>query len=135
MLKVSPWKGIFWFGKRGKLAPRYVGPFKIIERIGTVAYQLELPQELRNIHDVFHVSNLRKCLSDESLTIPLKEVRVDEKLQFIEEQIEIMDETVKKLKRTHIPIVRVRWNTNHGPEFTWERKDRMQQKYPHLFPN
>ena len=134
MLKVSPWKGIFRFGKRGKLAPRYVGPFKILERIGTVAYRLELPQELSNIHDVFHVSNLKKCFSDESLIIPLKEVQIDDKLQFVEEPVEVTDRLVKKLKRSNIPIVKVRWNSKRGPEFTWEREDRMMEKYPHLFP-
>ncbi|KAD5507730.1 hypothetical protein E3N88_15433 [Mikania micrantha] len=88
MLKVSPWKGIFRFGKRGKLSPRFVGPFKILERIGPVAYRLELPLELSNIHDVFHVSNLKKCLTDESLIVPLEEIHIDEKLQFSEEPVE-----------------------------------------------
>ncbi|KAD0111625.1 hypothetical protein E3N88_44775 [Mikania micrantha] len=92
MLKVSPWKGIFRFGKRGKLSPRFVGPFKILERIGPVAYRLELPLELSNIHDVFHVSNLKKCLTDESLIVPLEEIHIDEKLQFSEEPVE--EETV-----------------------------------------
>ncbi|KAD6454386.1 hypothetical protein E3N88_09092 [Mikania micrantha] len=92
MLKVSPWKGIFRFGKRGKLSPRFVGPFKILERIGSVAYRLELPLELSNIHDVFHVSNLKKCLTDESLIVPLEEIHIDEKLQFSEEPVE--EETV-----------------------------------------
>ncbi|KAD7478941.1 hypothetical protein E3N88_02077 [Mikania micrantha] len=92
MLKVSPWKGIFRFGKRGKLSPRFVGPFKILERIGSVAYRLELPSELSNIHNVFHVSNLKKCLTDESLIVPLEEVHIDEKLQFSEEPVE--EETV-----------------------------------------
>ncbi|KAD2805301.1 hypothetical protein E3N88_38678 [Mikania micrantha] len=88
MLKVSPWKGIFRFKKRGKLSPRFVGPFKILERIGSVAYRLELPPELSNIHDVFHVSNLKKCLADESLIVPLDEIQIDEKLQFSEEPVE-----------------------------------------------
>ncbi|KAL8249674.1 hypothetical protein R6Q59_006542 [Mikania micrantha] len=87
MLKVSPWKGIFRFGKRGKLSPRFVGPFKILERIGSVAYRLELPPELGNVHDVFHVSNLKKCLVDETLIVPLKEIQIDEKLQFREEPV------------------------------------------------
>ncbi|KAD4586089.1 hypothetical protein E3N88_23690 [Mikania micrantha] len=133
MLKVSPWKGIVRFGKRGKLAPRYVGPFKILERIGSVAYRLELPPELNNIHDVFHVSSLKKCLLEESLAVPLEEIQIDEKLQFTEKPAEVMDRTVKKLKRSRIPIVKVRWNSKRGPEFTWEREDRMMEKYPHLF--
>ncbi|GJZ00796.1 putative reverse transcriptase domain-containing protein [Tanacetum coccineum] len=82
MLKVSPWKGVVRFGKRGKLNPRYVGPFKVIERVGMVAYKLELPQQLSRVHNTFHVSNLKKCLSDESLVIPLEELRVDDKLHF-----------------------------------------------------
>ncbi|KAD4982217.1 hypothetical protein E3N88_18888 [Mikania micrantha] len=121
MLKVSPWKGIFRFGKRGKLSPRFVGPFKILERIGSVAYRLELPLELSNIHDVFHVSNLKKCLNDESLIVPLEELQIDDKLQFTEEPVEVMDREVKVLKRSRIPIVKVRWNSQRGPEYTWER--------------
>ncbi|KAD1410637.1 hypothetical protein E3N88_42867 [Mikania micrantha] len=96
MLKVSPWKGIFRFGKRGKLSPRFVGPFKILERIGSVAYRLELPLELSNIHDVFHISNLKKCLNDESLIVPLEELQIDDKLQFTEEPVEVMDREVKE---------------------------------------
>ncbi|KAD6796155.1 hypothetical protein E3N88_07051 [Mikania micrantha] len=133
MLKVSPWKGIFRFGKRGKLSPRFVGPFKILERIGSVAYRLELPPELGNIHDVFHVSNLKKCLIDESLIVPLEEIHIDEKLQFSEEPVEVMDREMKVLKRSCIPIVKVRWNSQRGPEYTWEREDQMKLKYPHLF--
>ncbi|GJR54834.1 putative reverse transcriptase domain-containing protein [Tanacetum coccineum] len=91
MLKVSPWKGVVRFGKRGKLSPRYIGLFKILSRVGPVAYKLELPRELQGIHNTFHVSNLKNCLSDEDLIIPLDEVRIAEKLHFIEEPIEIMD--------------------------------------------
>ncbi|GKA55110.1 retrovirus-related pol polyprotein from transposon TNT 1-94 [Tanacetum coccineum] len=106
MLKVSPWKGVIRFGKRGKLSPRYIGPFKIIERIGPVAYKLELSDKLYGIHNTFHVSNLKKCLADENLVIPLEEIQLDDKLHFIKEPVEIMDREVKQLKQSRIPIVK-----------------------------
>ncbi|GKB87549.1 hypothetical protein Tco_0959821 [Tanacetum coccineum] len=118
MLKVSPRNGLIHFGKRVKLNPRYIRPFKILKRIGAVAYKLELPEELRNVHNTFHVSNLKKCLSDESLVIPMKELRLDDKLNFVEEPVEIMDREVKQLRQSRIPIVKVRWNSKRGPEFT-----------------
>ncbi|KAD4180246.1 hypothetical protein E3N88_28837 [Mikania micrantha] len=121
LLKVSPWKGVIRFGKRGKLNPRYIGPFEILKRIGPVAYQLNLPTELDGVHNVFHVSNLKKCLSDETLIVPLDEIQVDEQLRFVEEPVEIMDREVKQLKQSKIPIVKVRWNSKRGPEFTWEQ--------------
>ncbi|GJR46940.1 putative reverse transcriptase domain-containing protein [Tanacetum coccineum] len=133
MLKVSPWKGVVRFGKRGKLNPRYVGPFKVIERVGTVAYKLELPQPLSQVHNMFHVSNLKKCLSNESLVIPLEELRVDDKLHFVEDPVEVMDREIKQLKKIRIPIIKVRWNSKRGPEFTWECEDQFKQKYPYLF--
>ncbi|GJS70930.1 putative reverse transcriptase domain-containing protein [Tanacetum coccineum] len=132
-LKVLPWKGVVRFGKRGKLNPRYVGPFKVIERVETVAYKLELPQQLSRVQNTFHVSNLKKCLSDESLVIPLEELMVDDKLHFVEEPVEVMDREIKQLKRSRIPIIKVRWNSKRGPDFTWEREDQFKQKYPHLF--
>ncbi|GJT68408.1 putative reverse transcriptase domain-containing protein, partial [Tanacetum coccineum] len=135
MLKVAPWKGVMQFGKRGKLNPRYIGPFRIIEWIGPVAYHLELPQELSRVHNVFHVCNLKKCLSDDTLVIPLDEIQLDDKLNFVEEPVEIMDREVKQLKRSRIPIVKVRWNAQRGPEYTWEREDQFKSKYPHLFEN
>nr|GEZ69241.1 putative reverse transcriptase domain-containing protein [Tanacetum cinerariifolium] len=114
MLKVSPWKGFVHFGKRRKLNPRYVGPFKVLERIGDVAYKLDLPKELSRVHNTFHVSNLKKCHADEPLAVPLDELHFDDKLHFVEEPVEIMDREVKWLKKSRIPLVKVRWNSKRG---------------------
>ncbi|GKC89377.1 hypothetical protein Tco_1150026 [Tanacetum coccineum] len=108
MLKVSPWKGVICFGKWGKLNPCYIGPFKILAKVGTVGYQLELPEKLS---------------------------RIDDKLNFIEEPVEIIYREVKRLKKSRIPIVKVHCNSRRGPEFTWESEDQMKKKYPHLFAN
>ncbi|GJY45889.1 hypothetical protein Tco_0458442 [Tanacetum coccineum] len=109
MLKVSPWKGVVRFGKKGKLAPRFVGPFEILERIGHMAYRLRLPKELSSVHDTFHVSNLKKCLADANLHVLLDEMK---------ELWTLM-----------------RWNSEHGLEFTWECEDHIKAKYPQLFKN
>ncbi|GKB82415.1 hypothetical protein Tco_0949310 [Tanacetum coccineum] len=130
MLKVSPWKGVVRFGKKGKLAPIFVGPFKILERIGPVAYRLRLPEELSSVHDTFHVLNLKKCLAEANLHVPLDGIKVDKTLRFVEEPLEIMDRKVKTLERSKIPIVKVRWNSKRRPEFTWEREDHMKAYYP-----
>ncbi|GJV65048.1 hypothetical protein Tco_1475876 [Tanacetum coccineum] len=133
MLKVLPWKGVVHFGKRGKLNPRYVGPFKVLEKVGEVAYKLELPEELSRVHNTFHVSNLKKCHADEPLAVPLDGLHLDDKLHFVEEPLEIVGREVKRLKQSRIPLVKVRWNSKRGPEFTWEREDQFKKKYPHLF--
>nr|GEW45913.1 putative reverse transcriptase domain-containing protein [Tanacetum cinerariifolium] len=99
----------------GKLAPRYVGPFKILERIGPVAYRLRLPKELIGVHDTFHVSNLKKHLGNANLHVPLNEIKIDKSLHFVEEPVEIMDREVKSLKRSRIPLVKVHWNSKRGP--------------------
>nr|GEW93364.1 retrovirus-related Pol polyprotein from transposon TNT 1-94 [Tanacetum cinerariifolium] len=125
MLKVSPLNGVIRFRKRGKLNLRYIGPFKILDMIGLVAYKLELPEELSNVHSTLHVSNIKKWLSDESLIIPVKELQLDDNLNFVEEPVEVMDREVKQLKQSHIPIVKVRWNSKRGPEFTWKHEDQI----------
>ncbi|GJT14284.1 hypothetical protein Tco_0861326 [Tanacetum coccineum] len=112
LLKGMHWKGVVRFGKKSKLAPRYVGPFEILEKIGLVAYRLRLPEELNSMHDTFHVSNLKKCLADANLHVPLDEIKVDKTLCFVEEPVEIMDRDIKKLKRRNIALVKVRWNSN-----------------------
>ncbi|GKA47671.1 hypothetical protein Tco_0740554 [Tanacetum coccineum] len=97
--------------------------------------KLELPEELSNVHSTFYVSNLKKCLSDESLIIPMKELRLDDKLNFVEEPVEIIDREVKQLNQSRIPIVKVRRNSKRGPKFMWEREYQIRAKYPHLFSN
>nr|GFA13511.1 putative reverse transcriptase domain-containing protein [Tanacetum cinerariifolium] len=113
--------------------PRYVGPFKVLERVGDVSYKLDLPEELSKVHNIFHVSNLKKCHADEPLVVPLDGLHFDDKLHFVEEPVEIIDREVKQLKRSRIPLVKVRWNSKRGPEFTWECEDQFRKKYPHLF--
>ncbi|GJT94298.1 hypothetical protein Tco_1083143, partial [Tanacetum coccineum] len=120
--------------KRRKLLEFQVGD-KILTKVGTIAYRLELPEQLSRVHSTFHVSNLKKCFSDEPLAIPLDEIHVDDKLNFIEEPVKIIDREVKRLKQSRIPIMKVRWKSRRGPEYTWEREDQMQKKYPHLFAN
>nr|GEV84406.1 putative reverse transcriptase domain-containing protein [Tanacetum cinerariifolium] len=120
-------------GKWGKLNPRYVGPFKVLDKVGTVTYKLELSQELSRVHNTFHVSNLKKFHANEPLAVPLDGLHADDKLHFVEEPVDIMDREVKRLKRSRIPLVKVKWNSKRGLEFMWEREDQFRKKYPHLF--
>nr|GEW49707.1 putative reverse transcriptase domain-containing protein [Tanacetum cinerariifolium] len=133
LLRVSTWKGIVHFGKRGKLSPRYIRPFKILARVGPVAYTLELPGELKGIYSTFHVSNLKKCLAEDDVVVPIDEIQLDDKLHKIKEPVEVMDREVKRLKQSRIPIVKVCWNSQRGLEITWEREDQIKKKYPYLF--
>ncbi|GJZ50637.1 putative reverse transcriptase domain-containing protein, partial [Tanacetum coccineum] len=106
---------------------------KVLEKVRAIAYKLELQQELSRVHNTFHVSNLKRCYSDDPLTVPLDGLHVDDKLQFVEEPVKIMDREVKQLRHSRVPIVKVRWNSKRGPEFTWECEDQFKKKYPHLF--
>nr|GEU34083.1 putative reverse transcriptase domain-containing protein [Tanacetum cinerariifolium] len=133
MLKVSPWKGAVRFGKCRKLSPHYIGPFRILARVGYVAYTLELPEELKGIHSTFHVSNLKKFLTEGDIVVSIDEIQLDDKLHMIEEPVKIVDREVKRLKQSRIHIVKVCWNSQRGPEFTWEREDQIKKKYPDLF--
>ncbi|GJS74370.1 putative reverse transcriptase domain-containing protein [Tanacetum coccineum] len=124
---VSPWKGAVHFRKRRKLSPRYIGLFKILARVGPVAYTL------KGIHSTFHISNLKKCLAKGDIVVLIDEIQLDDKLHMIEELVEVVDREVKRLKQSRIPIVKVCWNSQRGPEFTWECEDQIKKKYPHLF--
>ncbi|KAK1415113.1 hypothetical protein QVD17_30884 [Tagetes erecta] len=133
MLKVSPWKGVIRFRKRGKLSPRFIGPFKIIDRVGKVAYRLELPEELNGIHNTFHVSYLRKCLADETACVPLNDIEVNEKLNYVEKPVAILDHKVKQLRNKEINQVKVQWKHRRGSDTTWESEEEMKKYYPELF--
>ncbi|KAJ9552734.1 hypothetical protein OSB04_016779 [Centaurea solstitialis] len=132
-LKISPWKGVIRFRKRGKLGPRFIGPFMVLARVGKVAYRLELPEVLGQIHDTFHVSQLRKCLTDEMAHVPLDDIQVDESLNYIERPVAVLEQKVKKLRNKEIGIVKVQWQHRKGSEWTWEPEAEMRERYPDLF--
>ncbi|GJU13788.1 putative reverse transcriptase domain-containing protein [Tanacetum coccineum] len=127
-IKAAPFEALY--GRKCRSPVCWV---EVLARVGAVAYKIELPQELSRVHSTFHVSNLKKCYSDEPLAILLDGLHIDDKLNFVEEPVEIMDREVKWLKQSRIPVVKVQWNSRRGPEFTWEREDQFQKKYPHLF--
>lgn len=132
-LKVSPTKGVMRFGKRGKLAPRYVGPYRITTRIGEVAYKLELPDDLAGVHNVFHVSMLRKCLEENTQVLPVEDIQITPDLTTRERAVRILDKKEKVLRNKTVPLVLVVWE-HHGKEAaTWEREADMRMEYPQLF--
>ena len=126
-------KGVMRFGKKRKLSPRYIGPYKIIRRIGQVAYELELPQGLSTVHPVFHVSMLRKCVGDPSRITPTEDVQVTRDLTYEEVPIVILDRQVRKLRNKEVASIKVLWRNQQVEEVTWEAEEAMKLKYPHLF--
>ncbi|KAL2226759.1 UNVERIFIED_CONTAM: hypothetical protein Sindi_2034600 [Sesamum indicum] len=132
-LKVSPWREILRFGKHGKLSLRYIGPYEILERVGPLAYRLALPTKLPKIHDVFHVSMLRRYRSDPSHILHEPEMEISEGLTYVEEPTEILDRSIKKLRNKEIPMVKVKWSHHSPREATWEVEENMREKLPYLF--
>ncbi|KAL0541388.1 hypothetical protein IC582_021430 [Cucumis melo] len=132
-LKVAPMRGVLRFERRGKLSPRFVGPFEILERIGPVAYRLALPPSLSTVHDVFHVSMLRKYVSDPSHVVDYEPLEIDENLSYTERPVEVLAREVKTLRNKEIPLVKVLWRNHRVEEATWEREDDMRSRYPELF--
>ena len=132
-LKVSPWRGIMRFGNKGKLSPRYIGPYEIVEKIGPLAYKLALPPNLARIHDVFHVSMLRRYRSDPSHVLKDSEVILAENLSYAEEPVTIVDHKIKQLRQREIPMVKIVWKHHGVEEATWATEEKMRRDYPHLF--
>ena len=133
-LKVSPMRGVMRFGRKGKLSPRYIGPYQIVRRIGKVAYELDLPSDLEAVHPVFHVSMLRKCIGDPSRVFPVDDIQVTEELSYEEKPVAILDRQVRRLRTKDVASVKVLWKNNNREEMTWEAEDEMKNKYPYLFP-
>ncbi|PKU60269.1 uncharacterized protein LOC110114355 [Dendrobium catenatum] len=126
-------KGISRFGQSGKLSPRFIGPFEIIERVGQVAYKLALPSDMSEIHNVFHVSMLRKWVTDENQRVLKKDIELQKDLTYVEESEMILDRDVRKLRTRMIPFVQVKWKHRSIKHATWEREAELKQRFPHLF--
>ena len=129
-LKVSPWKKILCFGRKGKLSPRFIGPYEILERVGPVEYRLALPLELAKLHDVFHVSMLWRYRSDTSHILPVQDIQVQEDFTFDEEPKAIMAREVKQLRNKQVPSMKVLWQYHGKEEATWEPEATMKAQYP-----
>ena len=132
-LKLSPWKGVVRFGKRGKLSPRYIRPFEIVERVGPVAYRLDLPEKLSRVHNVFHISMLRKYIPDPSHVQETPEIELRDDLSYEEQPVQILGREEKELRNKTISLVKVLWRNHLVEEATWEQEDQMRSQYPHLF--
>ncbi|WMV09647.1 hypothetical protein MTR67_003032 [Solanum verrucosum] len=133
--KLSPMKGVMRFGKKGKLSPRYVGPYRILKRIGKVAYELELPADLAAVHRVFRISLLKKCVGDPAFVVPLETVAVKDTLFYKDVPVEILDHQVRRLRNKEVASVKVWWMSQSVERATWEAEAAMKAKYPHLFPS
>ncbi|WMV58631.1 hypothetical protein MTR67_052016 [Solanum verrucosum] len=126
-------KGVMRFGKKGKLSPRYIGPYKISKRVGNVAYELELRQELAAVHPVFHISMLKKCIGNPSLIIPTEDIGIKDSLSYEEIPVQILDRQVRKLRTKEVASTKVLWRNQFVEEATWEAGEDMKKRYPHLF--
>lgn len=133
MLMVSPWKGIFRFRKRGKLGPRYIRPYRVVARVGQVVYHLELLEQLNQIHDTFHVSQLWKCIAEESAIVPLEDIQVHERLNYAERPVAVLERKTKALQNKVINMVKVQWQHRKGSEWTWGPEVEMKKHHPELF--
>ncbi|KAI5351062.1 hypothetical protein L3X38_003953 [Prunus dulcis] len=131
--QLSPWKGIVRFGKRGKLSSHYIGPYEVMERVGPVAYRLALPPDLSRLHDVFHVSMLRKYIPDPSHVLEEQPIELQEDLTYVEQPVQILDRKMQVLRSREIPLVKVLWRSHTVEEATWEPEDQMREQYPYLF--
>ncbi|XP_024023983.1 uncharacterized protein LOC112092309 [Morus notabilis] len=133
LLKVSPRKGVVLFGVKGKLTPRYVGQFSIVQRVGVVAYRLTLPPELSHMHDVFHVSMLLKCQPEPEAVVQWYDILLQYDATYEEAPVQILDQKMKSLCHPDIPLVKVLWQYHGVKEATWELETTLQEQYPHLF--
>ena len=133
LLKVSPMKGVMRFGRKGKLSPKYIGPYEILQRIGKVAYRLALPMDLSKVHDVFYVSQLRKYVPDKSHVLQPEAIELDQSLTYEERPVKILDSKVRSTRKKDVKIIKVLWSNQETEEPTWKAKDEMRKKYPELF--
>ncbi|XP_057519146.1 uncharacterized protein LOC130799886 [Amaranthus tricolor] len=132
-LRVSPTRGVMRFGKKGKLSPRFIGPYEILERIGEVAYRLALPASIDRVHDVFHVSQLRQYIWDDSHVLQPEQLTLDDTLQYKETPIQILDKKTHDTRPGSVALVKVLWSNHVTEEATWEAQDAMRRDYPWLF--
>ncbi|XP_074288905.1 uncharacterized protein LOC141614049 [Silene latifolia] len=133
LLKVSPMKRVMRFGKRGKLSQKYIWPYEILDRVGEVAYRLALPPALARVHNIFHVSQLRKYVSEPTHVLAAETIKMDENLSYVEVAKEILDKKVRRTRKSEISLVKVLWSNHNVDEATWEVEAEMKEKYPHLF--